>query len=133
MRGSVALWCIGRPPEIVSGGGGAWAVWFPPRTTAFVVGPAPHPNGPLSRQEIAQQVQAATQRACPDAIIGSHRVIAVGSAWERPDLVRALRAMLAHGAMEQLTVIDGRTPWYVRLWRWLGAVALPPDDVELRA
>ncbi len=120
MRGSVASWIIsGRPPETVAAGTGVWAVWIPSRASAFVVGPAPKSNGPLSAQDLSRQVDAARQRGIPDVIIGDHRVFAVGDAWQRSHLIDALQQLLSQGTLDQLALVDRRVPWHHRLWSWM--------------
>lgn len=120
MRGSVASWIVGgRPPEVIPAGPGVFAVWIPARAGAFVVGPAPKPNGALPAQQLDQLMQRARQGGYPDAIIGDYRVIAVGDAWQRPHLVDALRQLLAHNGLDQLALVDRRPPWLDRLRAYL--------------
>ena len=120
MRGSVASWVIsGRPPEIVSAGAGAYAVWIPTRASAFVVGPSEKPHGPLSAQQTAQLVEKARQQDIPDVVIGGCRVIAIGDAWQHEGHVRALQQLLVQRGLDQLALVDGREPWYRRLWAQL--------------
>ena len=120
MRGSVASWVIsGRPPEIVSTGAGAYAVWVTARAIAFIVGPAERPHGPLSAQQIAQLVEKACQQGIPDVVIGSCRIIAIGDAWQHEGHVRALQQLLVQRGLDQLALVDGRKPWYRRLWTHL--------------
>ncbi len=120
MRGSVASWVISaRPPEIVSAGAGAYAVWIPTRVCAFIVGPSEKPHGPLSVQQIAQLVEQARQQGIPDVVIGSCRVIAIGDAWQHEGRIRALQQLLMQRGLDQLALVDGREPWYKRLWAQL--------------
>lgn len=117
MRGSVACWVIsGRPPEIVSAGAGAYAVWIPTRVSAFIVGASEKPHGPLSAQQTSQLVEKAREQGIPDVVIGSCRVIAVGDAWQHEGHVRALQLLLQQRGLDQLALVDGREPWYRRLW-----------------
>ena len=120
MRGSVASWVIsGRPPEIVSTGAGAYAVWITARASAFIVGPAEKPHGQLSSQQIAQLVEKARQQGIPDVVIGSCRIIAIGDAWQHESHVRGLQQLLVQRGLDQLALVDGRGPWYRRLWAQL--------------
>ena len=124
MRGSVTSWVIsGRPPEIVSAGAGAYAVWIPIRVCAFIVGPSEKPHGPLSAQQIAQLVEQARQQGIPDVVIGSCRVIAVGDTWQHEGHVRALQHLLVQRGLDQLALVDGREPCYRRLWAQLWGLA----------
>jgi len=120
VRGSVASWVIsGRPPEIVSTGAGAYAVWIPARVSAFIVGLAERPHGPLSAQQIAQLVEKACQQGIPDVVIGSCRIIAIGDVWQHESHMRALQLLLQQRGLDQLALVDGRKPWYRRLWAQL--------------
>lgn len=120
MRGSVASWVISsRPPEIISAGAGAYAVWIPARGSAFIVGPSEKPHGALSPQQIAQLVEKARQQGIPDVVIGSCRVIAIGDAWQHEGHVRALQQLLAQRGLDQLALVEWREPWYRRLWAQL--------------
>lgn len=101
-------------------------MWIPARAGAFVVGPAPKPNGALPAQQLNELVQRARQGGYPDAIIGDYRVIAVGDAWQRPYLVDALRQLLAHNGLDQLALVDRRPSWFDRLRAYLSGPAPAP-------
>jgi hypothetical protein len=116
----VASWVIGgRPPEIISAGAGAYAVWIPARSSAFIVGTSEKPHGPLSAQQIAQLVEKARQQGIPDVVIGSCRVIVIGDAWQHEGHVRALQQLLGQRGLDQLALVEWREPWYRRLWAQL--------------
>ncbi|OLC29677.1 MAG: hypothetical protein AUH69_05540 [Actinobacteria bacterium 13_1_40CM_4_65_12] len=120
MRGSVSSWEIsGRPPEVVSAGAGAYAVWIPARGCVFIVRPAEKPHGSLSAPQVAQLVEKARQQSIPDLVIGSCQVIAVGDAWQHEGHVRAQQQLLVQRGLDQLALVDGREPWYKRLWAHL--------------
>jgi hypothetical protein len=113
----VASWVIsGRVPEIISTGAGIYAVWIPARACAFIVGASEKPHGLLSAQQTAQLVEQARQQGIPDMVIGSCRVIAVGDAWRREGHVKTLQLLLQQRGLDQLALVNGREPWYKRLW-----------------
>jgi len=91
---------------------------------AFVVGPAPKPNGALSAQQLQELIQRARQGGLPDAVIGDYRAIAVGDAWVRPHLVEALRQVLAHNGQDQLALVDWGPSWLDRLREFFAGPAL---------
>lgn len=124
IRGSVASWIVtSRPPEVLLVGSSMYAVWIPVRVGAFAVGPTPKSNGALSVQQLDELVQRARDGGYPDVIIGDYRVIAVGDAWQRLNLVGALRQLLAHNGLDQLALVDQRPSWFDRLWAVLAGRA----------
>ncbi len=109
----------GRPPEVVFAGAGAYAVWISARGCAFIVGPAERPPGPLSAQQVAKLVEEARQQSIPDVVIGSCRVIAFSDARHHEGYVKALQQLLVQRGLDELAFVDGREPWYKRLWAQL--------------
>ncbi len=43
----------------------------------------------------------------------------MGDAWQHEGHVRALQLLLAQRGLDQLALVDGREPWYRRLWAQL--------------
>ncbi len=69
------------------------------------------------------------QQGIPDVVIGSCRVIAIGDAWQHEGRIRALQQLLMQRGLNQLALVDGREPWYERLWAQL----LGPADASVPA
>ncbi len=42
-----------------------------------------------------------------------------GDAWQHEGRVRALQQLLMQRGLDQLALVDGREPWYKRLWAQL--------------
>ncbi len=51
------------------------------------------------------------------------RIIAIGDAWQHEDHVKALQLLLQQRGLDQLALVDGREPWYKRLWAQLWGLA----------
>jgi hypothetical protein len=116
MTGQVPLWWVGyHPPELIAVRRGEWAVFCPVGLTGFLVLPAERRGGPLPLSALDEQVQRATNMAPPDCLIGGYRIIAIGRAWARPDLVARLRRHLASAGDRLVVAHRPSASWWRRM------------------
>lgn len=116
---AVYPWVIGRRPDLVQAKGGMWAVVLPARAAAFVVHAAEKPREQPSATRLEAMLRAARTEQPRDALIGGFRIIALGDAWQRDDLVRQLRGLLSTSTMAHLAVAPATDPWWRRAGQWV--------------
>jgi len=87
-----------RTVDLVRQGRHGWIVSIPPKAPAFVVVPVGTPDRrALSGRAIDALLQAAQAEDRREFVAGGWLVHAHGPAWDRPRLVRGLRALLLAG------------------------------------